>query len=108
MESSTISFDKIPLLAKGKIGQEVQVDKLTTIYSRHRDGTKRAKGQGRTVSTNTGPDIIHMLDSLKREILPKISLKEERKFNTDKKILDVSVSSDSEDLRQRRKRNIAR
>lgn len=44
MEASTISFEKIPLLSKGKQAKnEVQIDKLTTIYSRDEEGVRQPK-----------------------------------------------------------------
>ena len=73
MNSSTISFEKIPFLSKeNPAANEVHIEKLDTIYSVNEDGMKIPKGQARTISTNTGPDIMFMLDNLKREVLPKI------------------------------------
>ena len=80
MESSTISFEKIPLISKDNpAANEVHIAKLDTIYSINQEGAKIPKGKARTISTNTGPDIMFMLDNLKREVLPKI--KEHRRKN---------------------------
>jgi hypothetical protein len=73
--SSTISFDKIPMLKSSNTGsKEVNIDKLSTIYSVGKDGEAYPKGQKRTVSTNTGPDLIYMLNNLKKRIFPDIKI----------------------------------
>jgi hypothetical protein len=116
--SSTISFDKIPMLKSSNTGsKEVNIDKLSTIYSVGKDGEAYPKGQKRTVSTNTGPDLIYMLNNLKKRIFPDIKItKIEPKhikaspFNKEKTEVTTVVpdSEDEAELRKRRKRNIER
>ena len=116
--SSTISFDKIPMLKSSNTGsKEVNVDRLSTIYSGGKDGETYPKGQKRTVSTNTGPDLIYMLNSLKKRIFPTIKMPkieprplEDSPLNREKTELTTVVPDpeDAAELRKRRKRNIER
>jgi hypothetical protein len=119
MESSTISFEKIPMLSKpGR--NEVQIDKLTTIYSREKNGKRISSFQARTVSTNTAPDIIQMLDNLKQQVLPalqKPAVDRGRNKSTHEIAIgasptvisqSVTDSEDAHDMRLRRRRNIER
>lgn len=119
MESSTISFEKIPMLSKpGR--NEVQIDKLSTIYSKEKNGEKVHRFQARTVSTNTAPDIIQMLDNLKEQVLPALQkpivqrgrnkIIHETAIEANPIVISQSVtdSEDTHDMRLRRRRNIER
>ncbi|CAI2384026.1 unnamed protein product [Moneuplotes crassus] len=116
MESTTISFEKIPLLdKKGKSKKEVNVEALHTIYSIKSDGNIQEKGQSRSVSTNTGPDIVHMLDNLKSQVFPDSKIKRTQKsmdLPKSKKNPDLALKNsnidDKLDMKARRKRNIER
>jgi len=73
MEISTISFEKIPLVTKDNPdANEVKVVKYGEVFKTEKDGSKQFKYESRTISTNTGPDILSMLDDLKQEVIPKV------------------------------------
>lgn len=95
MESSNISFEKIPIL-KGKKVKDVETEGEHVVYNIKADGKVAKVGKLRTVSTNTGPDIVHMLDKLKSHV-----------FNEELPP-PVDVQNDKYNLKARRKRNIER
>jgi hypothetical protein len=59
LQTTTISFEKIPLL---KIGKEIEDDNTADSTSLSKE---TAKNRRKNISTNTGPDIILMLNDLK-------------------------------------------
>ena len=70
LESTTISFEKIPMIkVRSKLNKTENIESESTNVS-NIEITKRAK---KNMSTNTGPDVIMMLNDLKesREVKNK-------------------------------------
>ena len=116
MQDSAVSFEKIPLL-ENKPRNEVLIEDMATVYTRNNNGFLRPKFQGRTVSTNTAPDVIYLLDNLKSEVfsgekepttVKSIKPKKKVIVSNNNSITIQKDSEDIDDMKARRKRNIDR
>lgn len=113
------ALDKISMAAKDIPGaSEVKIDGSGTVYTKNiKTGEKSVKYRSRTIATNTGPDLLTMLDELKQDVIPKVTKTNDAEDKyADLKVIrrknqSTEVEIDDEDkynMKERRKRNIER